>query len=366
MECSKSTTILKSQIIDPNGDVVLVLEATELQVSSKVLSLASQVFKAMFGPYFAEGHAISSNRPCRINLAEDDPNSMTTLCNILHHRTQSVPRKPGLLFIERLVVLIDKYNCSDSLKAWTQLWLMVLQTEAEDPSAVGRLLYPAFICDDAHAFQKITKAMVMDVGSKTTSPPRAQYQIDSEIQALLPDGLLSKLMRFTRVLELANYRAITAQLQVAEQEVKSRLRLDLERIISTMMSRPPYESTFVERVNCNAYKKYMSSCDCKNILMYLEWLQDLKLWPLETAFGASTITTLCETLSEYDDDLTNSHLWACDACRLNVGAAITSATKTALGSFHGLCLDCVKHGGPERKVGPPCRIAHDRKKSRCP
>lgn len=153
---------------------------------------------------------------------------------------------------------------------------------------------------------------------------------------------------------------------MAEHKVKSQLRLDLERIISKMMSREPYANTVSEKDNCTSYKKYMSACDCKNILMYLKWLEDMSLWPLEIAFGAFTIAKLCLRLSQYDDDLTNRHLWPCDNCRVKVGSEIAAAMSTALLSFRGLCLDCVKHGGRKRTTGPACRIPHDRTSSEYP
>jgi hypothetical protein len=42
-------------IIDPNHDIVLRLNGDDLLVSSKVLSLSSPVFEAMFKPHFKEG-----------------------------------------------------------------------------------------------------------------------------------------------------------------------------------------------------------------------------------------------------------------------------------------------------------------------
>jgi hypothetical protein len=45
--------------LDPSGDVVLMLGETSLRVSSKVLSVASPVFRAMFGPHFQEGESLS-------------------------------------------------------------------------------------------------------------------------------------------------------------------------------------------------------------------------------------------------------------------------------------------------------------------
>lgn len=50
---------IMSRIIDPEGDIVLIVgqddNATDLRVSSKALSLASPVFGALFKPKFREG-----------------------------------------------------------------------------------------------------------------------------------------------------------------------------------------------------------------------------------------------------------------------------------------------------------------------
>jgi BTB/POZ domain len=46
-------------IIDSSGDVILKLGKSSLKVSSKVLSVASPVFRAMFGPHFQEGESLS-------------------------------------------------------------------------------------------------------------------------------------------------------------------------------------------------------------------------------------------------------------------------------------------------------------------
>ena len=43
-------------VIDPDGDLVLVLPNLELQVSSKILCMTSKVFKAMLSTSFAEGN----------------------------------------------------------------------------------------------------------------------------------------------------------------------------------------------------------------------------------------------------------------------------------------------------------------------
>ena len=94
--------------IDPEGDVILICNDSEFQVSSKVLSLASPVFKAFFSPNFAEGQP-TSDKTSRIRLHDDDAESMRLMCDILHHKCAS-PNGIGLERLERLAVLTDKYD----------------------------------------------------------------------------------------------------------------------------------------------------------------------------------------------------------------------------------------------------------------
>lgn len=94
--------------IDPEGDIILICGEAELQVSSKVLSLASPVFKALFSPNFAEGQP-TSNKGSRIHLHDDDAESMRFMCAVLHHKCTSANRI-GLERLERLAVVTDKYD----------------------------------------------------------------------------------------------------------------------------------------------------------------------------------------------------------------------------------------------------------------
>lgn len=94
-------------VIDPDGDVIFICGETELQVSSKVLSLASPVFKALFSPNFAEGQPTSS-KTIHIHL-HDDVESLRFLCAILHHKCTSA-NGIGLERLEKLAVVTDKYD----------------------------------------------------------------------------------------------------------------------------------------------------------------------------------------------------------------------------------------------------------------
>lgn len=95
-------------VIDPEGDVILICGEIEFQVSSKVLSLASPVFKALFGPCFAEGQP-TSRKASRIQLPDDDAESMRFMCAVLHHKCASA-QGIGLERLEKLAVVTDKYD----------------------------------------------------------------------------------------------------------------------------------------------------------------------------------------------------------------------------------------------------------------
>ena len=95
-------------IIDSEGDVMLICHETELQVSSKVLGLASSVFKTLFSSKFAEGQPTSS-KTIRIQLYEDDSESVRFMCAILHHKCASA-NGIGHERLERLAIVTDKYD----------------------------------------------------------------------------------------------------------------------------------------------------------------------------------------------------------------------------------------------------------------
>ncbi|PVH93496.1 hypothetical protein DM02DRAFT_661914, partial [Periconia macrospinosa] len=77
---------------DPKGDVLLQCKdqssdtLVTFSVSSKVLQLASPVFRAMFGPQFKEGHQLLQGESMVVKLEEDDAALMGIIFNILHFR----------------------------------------------------------------------------------------------------------------------------------------------------------------------------------------------------------------------------------------------------------------------------------------
>jgi hypothetical protein len=66
-----------------NGEAIL-----QIRISTKLLALASPVFRAMVGDHFAKGQLPFSeeeNPLTVVLLAEDDPDAVPNYCKIIHH-----------------------------------------------------------------------------------------------------------------------------------------------------------------------------------------------------------------------------------------------------------------------------------------
>jgi hypothetical protein len=85
-EASRTSEIVNIDVAT-EGDVIFVLQQTRLRVSSVILASASPVFKAMFGPSFAEGQGHrTAEEPREVPLHDDDLGAMIRLCRLLHHQ----------------------------------------------------------------------------------------------------------------------------------------------------------------------------------------------------------------------------------------------------------------------------------------
>lgn len=173
-------------VIDPDGDVMLVLnDGTELLVSFKVLSVASSVFRAMFGPYFREGQNLSGTSPKRISLPENNAAAMATLCNVLHHRHDSVSKTPTETELVNVATACDKYDCSEALSLWSPIWMLHhRQTRSSDLSGVAaKQLYPSFLLDEAESFKRLSKSTVLHTEGFIYKPKETN---------LMPDNVFGK------------------------------------------------------------------------------------------------------------------------------------------------------------------------------
>ncbi|GAE00227.1 predicted protein [Paecilomyces variotii No. 5] len=112
---------------DREGDVILAAGGNSMSprrflISSKVLSLASPVFAALFGPQFLEGSRMAEHGPITILLDEDDAKTMEIMLRILHHQTPSKIENLTTKEMATLAILSDKYDCAGVIRPWTSKW----------------------------------------------------------------------------------------------------------------------------------------------------------------------------------------------------------------------------------------------------
>ncbi|TGO72883.1 hypothetical protein BELL_0410g00060 [Botrytis elliptica] len=92
------------------------LSRSEILVSSKHLSFASPVFKAMLTGDFREAVELREKGRTEILLPDDDAFAMIMLLKVIHGRLNSVSKDPNLILLTKIAILVDKYQCHESTK----------------------------------------------------------------------------------------------------------------------------------------------------------------------------------------------------------------------------------------------------------
>ena len=80
------------------------------RVSSKHLTLASRIFKAILRNGFAEGTELNQGLQAEVELPSDDPSTFWLLFYIIHGQPGKVVSKLSLEMLTRITILLDKYE----------------------------------------------------------------------------------------------------------------------------------------------------------------------------------------------------------------------------------------------------------------
>ena len=145
----------------------------------------------MFRSNFAEGSKLQLGEPCQVEL-DDDAKAMTTLCNILHHRTRNLPKIHSGSTLMQLAIITDKYDCLEAISHYSSLSFTYLLKSKIIENDIGPLLLAALVLDEPIAFQSISRELVyisrgIDVSEAFGS---VLLGVDSATRAVLPQGLI--------------------------------------------------------------------------------------------------------------------------------------------------------------------------------
>lgn len=182
-----------NEILCEFGDVTLIADdgfhpILKIRVSSCILSTASKVFTALFSKNFAEGQALrkdaADGQSIELHMG-DRPADLLALCKLLHFRGDVWAMAAQSFF--GLALIIDKYDCVESLRQFTH---SVLMTVKEDSwLQTDSLIYyiaAAFVLDDPDGFRALTQQLVL------ASPRMFLPHYDERI-GVLPSMVLRKL-----------------------------------------------------------------------------------------------------------------------------------------------------------------------------
>ncbi|KAI9761881.1 MAG: hypothetical protein M1840_001534 [Geoglossum simile] len=308
--------------IDPKGDVVFEVGTNDLRaqllVSSKVLGLASPVFMAMFKRGFQEGENLFSGSLHPVHLPDDDPETVTILCNILHLRHRQIPRVVTLETLTKMAVICDKYDCKDAVTSWSIIWLQSW-ADCTGIDELERLLFITYGLDIPDMFTRISRSLVtLHAGSLGHSPTSAAIDI-------LPEDIFG---------DIEHHR----------ESIYSDLQRAIENGISPMVKGHDTDRQCVRSI----------------VGLYFQNLLKVGLWPLSDSlrkYSVSDIITKISDLEELEDDSTRCSPDCLCMRREYIKPRLQEALEDIFRDIEGFCLDCAKTEGFSSEE-QSCRIPH--------
>ena len=184
-QCAKSARPQprRPQILDPNGDLLIIVEVNEtgqvqagstptvekeFLVSSNILRLVSPIFRCMLASNFAEGvhlkNCSESKEIAKLHLPDDNSLGMQLLLRIAHHHPLSVAEEESLTMhnVGAFVLACHKYDClhTFTFRAAAERWLLAPHQLKKDDWSRNALIV-AFTIGDDDLFEVVTKELIL-------------------------------------------------------------------------------------------------------------------------------------------------------------------------------------------------------------
>ncbi|KAJ1337313.1 BTB/POZ domain-containing protein [Microdochium nivale] len=146
-------------ILQPQADPGCTSEI-RMRLSSRHLVLASPYFRKMLRGEWQEANPQPGREHC-IEAEGWDVEALLLLMRVIHGRNRNVPRSVDLEMLAKIAVLVDYYQCHESVDILRQLWIAELRRDL--PSVYGRdlvlCLFVAWVFSEDEIFRIATKIM---------------------------------------------------------------------------------------------------------------------------------------------------------------------------------------------------------------
>ena len=150
--------------VDPEGDLVLLVEDKELLVSRNVLCLSSSVFRAMLrkgSPFLESTNKTTSSDGLRqVRLEDDDFEILSIVANVIHVQHDKVPTEVPFGVLDTLAAVCDKYDLRKCLGLWLQKWSEPYLDKISNPG-YERWLFIAMVFRNGPIFSAISKRLII-------------------------------------------------------------------------------------------------------------------------------------------------------------------------------------------------------------
>ncbi|KAF7903596.1 uncharacterized protein EAF01_006645 [Botrytis porri] len=154
---SKMIRSLQGEISETSQHEPTPIYSDHILVSSKHMSLASPIFKAMLQGGFREAITLKEIGRLEVPLPDDHPAAMKILINMIHGRMNSIPLRIDLKLFTWIAILVDKYRCAEVIGPYPSIWKMDLQDWTNSSSDVARWLCIAWQFELHEEFLRATK-----------------------------------------------------------------------------------------------------------------------------------------------------------------------------------------------------------------
>ncbi|KAL2037385.1 hypothetical protein N7G274_009870 [Stereocaulon virgatum] len=297
-------------VADPEGDIVFMVgrkksDQKSILVSSKVLSLASPAFAALFSPRWSEGvDKFSSIKPRQIDLPDDDTAAMDWICQALHFRS-NISTDIGLSRLEKVAILGDKYDLGVALKPWGQLCLQSLRwtvsTDLSEAEIVS-LMWVVFFFDHSRLFWYSSFALQFRYSRSSSS--RDGQHISGIAASLLKEKTIVSI--------IADRHNILNHVHTMLEDMITQVLSDTEGPIA--------------------------------ITHHIKELQRIDLWPLSKIFQQASLKDVEQRLGFYQA----CKWYDCGCSRVKMHDTIKVILGVIAEKQAGLCLKCYKVGKVSR------------------
>lgn len=176
-------------ILDPSGDLLLIVNQAERQktfrVSSFAMCLASPVWRAMLSCSGDSKEARPKNG--EVSFPEDDPDAMFTVLSAVHYQFHNIPKTLSSKNLLNLGIVSDKYDVTKLMNPWFKLnW------SKSSGFLHGNSILIAWLFGDHETFKKLVDHAVRDSKVNKLGNLEGNHLLDMDFT--MGEGLYSGLL----------------------------------------------------------------------------------------------------------------------------------------------------------------------------